>query len=285
MKHPSDESLPLFNLDAILSTPPPAGPPSPPPPRDVEAAIPAADDGEAPDATPDATPAAVAAELTHWKDDLRRDFEDWLASIDEVPGNEESPGDELDDAPDLYSFYEQFAAASAESRKANRRTAEAMSQWGETLARFEGGLQPLRETVVQLAAAQPKAGRMARAHCLVLVELLERMHRLDRAFASPPFAKRSWWGAGRDRAWRQTWEAQHQALDILVGHLEGLLTREGVTRIDTAGQSFDPAVMIAVAAEPDATRPPQTVVEELAAGYLRDGELLRAAQVKVTLQP
>ena len=103
--------------------------------------------------------------------------------------------------------------------------------------------------------------------------------------ALPPVAKRSWWHVGVDRAWRQSWKAQHQALDILVGHLEGLLTREGVTRIDTAGQPFDPAVMMAVAAEPDATRPPQTVVEEIAAGYLRDGELLRAAQVKVTLQP
>ena len=79
------------------------------------------------------------------------------------------------------------------------------------------------------------------------------------------------------------WEAQHQALDILVGHLEGLLTREGVTRIATAEQPFDPTTMMAVATEPDPTRPPQTVVEEVADGYLRDGELLRAAQVKVTL--
>jgi molecular chaperone GrpE (heat shock protein) len=41
--------------------------------------------------------------------------------------------------------------------------------------------------------------------------------------------------------------------------------------------------MVAVAAEPDPQRPHQTVIEEIAAGYLRDDELLRAAQVKVTL--
>jgi len=264
---PSNESLPSFKLDAA---PPPAAVPDPlPAPRAVASETGPGDD-----------------ELTEWKDELRRDFETWLASIDEIPESDDGqPGDEPDAAPDLYSFYEQFAAASAESRKANRRTAEAMSQWGDTLARFEGGLQPLRETVAQLAAVQPKAGRMARAHCLVLVELLERMHRLDRAFASPPVAPRFWWGASADRTWRQSWDAQHQALDILVGHLEGLLTREGVTRIDTAEQPFDPTTMMAVATEPDDSRPPQTVVEEVAAGYRRDGELLRAAQVKVTLRP
>ena len=40
--------------------------------------------------------------------------------------------------------------------------------------------------------------------------------------------------------------------------------------------------MMAVAAEVDGTRPPQTVLEETAAGYTRHGELLRAAQVKVS---
>ena len=66
---------------------------------------------------------------------------------------------------------------------------------------------------------------------------------------------------------------------------EELLKKEGVTRIDTLGQPFDPAVMTAIAAESDATRPPQTVLEELAAGYHRHGELLRPAQVKVSRQP
>ncbi|MGH7959175.1 MAG: nucleotide exchange factor GrpE, partial [Opitutaceae bacterium] len=223
-------------------------------------------------------------ELADWKEDLRRDFETWLASIDEIPEPGPELADAANDAPDLYSFYEQFAAANAESRKANRRTAEAISQWGETLARFEGGLEPLRETVVQLTAVQPKVGQLSRAHCLMLVELLDRMHRLVRAFASPPAAKNAWWPFGHDVAWRAHWGAQHQALDILVDHFEGLLQKEGVTHIATIGQPFDPAFMLAVAAEPDATRPPQTVLEELTAGYCRHGELLRAAQVKVSRQ-
>ena len=224
----------------------------------------------------------TAAELADWKADLRADFETWLASIEELPAPDDAPSTDSDD-PDLYAFHAQLAAANADARKANRRSAEAISQWGDTLARFEGTLAPLRETVAVLAAAQPKDGRMARAHCLVLVELLDRMHRIARAFQSPP-AKTSWWH-GNDDAWRKAWETQSQGFSILVGHLEALLKKEGVSRIDTLGQPFDPAVMTAVAAEPDATRPPQSVLEELAAGYRRDGELLRPAQVKVSRQP
>lgn len=226
-----------------------------------------------------------SAALADWKSALRHDFETWLASIDELPAACEAVGD-ANDAPDLYSFYAQLTAATAESRKANRRTAEAMSQWGETLVRFESGLQPLRETAAQLVAVQPKAGQLSRAHCLMLAELLDRMHRLTRAFAAPPEVKRPWlsFGADSDAAWRTTWAAQHNALNILVTHFESMLQKEGVTRIATLGQSFDPAVMMAVAAETDATLPPQTVLEETAAGYTRHGELLRAAQVKVSRQ-
>lgn len=228
----------------------------------------------------------AGSELAAWKAGLRRDFETWLASLDEIPEDTEQPLDrDAEDAPDLYSFHEQLAATNAESRKANRRTAEAMSQWGETLVRFESGLQPLRDITAQLLATQSKAGELSRAHCLVLVELLDRMHRLERATASPPAARRFWFGASRDTAWRQAWDQQRQALDILVGHLEAFLRKEGVMRIDATGQPFDPAVMMAVAAEPDATRPPQTVLEETAVGYRRHGELLRPAQVKVSRRP
>jgi hypothetical protein len=248
---PTDPTLPLFSAQPV---PPPA-------------------------------PPAESDELTDWKASLRRDFETWLASLDEIPQAEAAPDDSAD-APDLFSFYEQLAAANVEARKANRRTAEAFSQWSETLTRFEGSLAPLRETAAHLAAAQPREAGLSRPHCLVLVELLDRLHRLGRAFQTPPVATRkSWWSAGNDDAWQKAWDAQRQAFDILVSHLEGWLKKEGVTRLETLGEPFDPVVMLAVAAEPDATRPAQTVIEEAAAGFLRHGELLRAAQVKVTRKP
>lgn len=218
--------------------------------------------------------------LADWKEALRADFEDWLGALEAVPESEETP----EEAPDLYSFFEQLAAANTESRKANRRTAEAISQWGETLARFDSSLEPLRESVAQLTAAQPKAGELSRPHCLALVELLDRLQRIARAFRSPPPQKRSWW-PHRPSAWPKAWETQHQAFEIVLSHLEGLLKKEGVTRLEVLGQPFDPSFMTAVAVEPEANCPAQTVLEELAPGYRRQGELLRPAQVKVSRKP
>jgi molecular chaperone GrpE (heat shock protein) len=218
------------------------------------------------------------AGLAEWKDALRNEFEQWLATVKEIP-HAEPDGMEESEAPDLYSFYEQLAVLNAESRKANRRTAEAFSQWGETLVRFEADLSQLREHLIRLASVATKEDSVPRAFCLALVEILDRMYRLAAAFGSPP--KKSWWED--DTQMRRAWETQRQALDILVGHMEALLEKEGVARIEVLGQAFDPAIMVAVATEPDLKRPARTVIEEITTGYRRHGELLRPAQVKITI--
>ena len=246
---------------------------------------------KAPEAQSAADPAAASADestefsdahsvaMADWRAALMEDFEAWLDQLEELPASEGPEGEE----PDLYSFYEQLAASNAEARKASRRTAEAISQWGETLSRFDSSLLPLREAISQLTAAQPKTGQMSRPHCLALVELLDRLERIGGAFDSPP-PRGSWW-SGNDGAWRQAWERQHQAFAIVLSHLEGLLRKENVVRFEVLHQLFDPSVMTAVASEPAANVAPQTVLEELAAGYRHHGELLRTAQVKVSRAP
>ena len=214
-------------------------------------------------------------ELADWKAGMRLEFESWLEQLDAIPDLDEE--DDEPETPDLYAFYSQWAAANAEARKGNRRTAEAFSQWGDALGRFDGDLKLLREQLQRLAAEAPAKG-MSRAHCLVLVEMLDRLQRVARVFASPPAG--SWWRG--TKPWREAWESQRQALDILAGHFDALLKQEGVTRIESRGQPFDAASMSAVAAEPDDSKPDQTVLEELAVGYRLRGELLRPAQVKVS---
>jgi molecular chaperone GrpE (heat shock protein) len=241
-------------------------------------ATPASADTPAPlDAATTEEPASTAtAAPADWKEALRRDFERWLETLDEMPRAD----DAVDaGAPDLFGFYEQLAALGAESRRANRRTAEAFSQWGETMSRFESELTRLRDELNRIEAGRAD-DRLPRGHCLMLIELLDRLQRVQAAFASPPAPGR-WWE--RDDRWRKAWETQHQAFDIVVDHLESLLRREDVERIETLDQPFDPAEMVAVAAEPDAERPHQTVLEEIAPGYRRDAELLRPAHVKVSL--
>ncbi len=216
-----------------------------------------------------------ATPLDDWKAALRQDFEQWLDSLDEIP---ETTGADADasDAPDLYSFYEQLAAGSAEARKSNRRTAEAFSQWGETLSKFDGDLRLLREQLNRLPVEREEA--LSRDWCLALVEILDRARRVAAAFgATPP---KSWWA--RDAHWRKVWDTQRQGLDILVSHLEELLKKAGVTRLSTLNQPFDPATMAAVATERNAQLPHHTVIEEIAPGYCLNGALLRVGHVKVS---
>ncbi len=254
---------------------PPSHPEALPPAADVieTSALPGRSDTDS-----EAPPASLEAEdeAGDWKAALRRQFEAWLLDLDEI--TELEPDSEAPETPDLYSFYAQWTMANAEARKANRRTAEAFSQWGDTLGRFDGDLKLLREQLQRQAAAAPSEG-MSRSHCLFLAEWLDRLQRLARAFAAPPPA--SWWGGAK--SWQQAWESQRQALDILLGHFESLLKKEGLAPIETIGRPFDPSTMTAVAAEPDNSLPDQTILEEIAPGYRLRGELLRVAQVKVSL--
>jgi molecular chaperone GrpE (heat shock protein) len=227
-----------------------------------------------PSESPTAAETSADSALSDWKVALRRDFERWLESVDAIPVAAEPPAEA--EPPDLFSFYEQLAALGAESRRANRKTAEVFSQWAESLGKFDAELARLRE---QLSESGREDDRLAREHCLLLVELLDRLRRVQAAFANPP--PRQLWS--RDALWRKAWETHRQAFDIIVEHLEAWLEQQGVTRIESVEAAFDPQTMVAVATVPDPRHPHQTVVEELAAGYLRDGELLRPAQVKISL--
>jgi molecular chaperone GrpE (heat shock protein) len=228
-------------------------------------------EAEQPLATPD------PPDLTDWKDQLRRDFERWLDSIEEIPPGPDDGNDGDDGAePDLYSFYEELASLSTESRKSNRRTAEAFSQWNEVLNHFQGDLSQLRRLFSERFG--PEAETLPRAHCLALLDLLDRVERMAEAFDRPP--RPAWWS--NDRAWRAAWGTQRGALDILRSHLLALLKKEGIARIATRGAAFDPGTMTAVAAESRTDLPPQTVLEELSPGYACRGAVLRLAQVKVS---
>jgi molecular chaperone GrpE (heat shock protein) len=269
-------STPSENPDAPANQPQEL-PASTPEPAPGTPATGESDGNDEPVGASDETAEEGDVELTDWKNAVRHDFEAWLDSVDEIPLLDEAL--EPVDTPDLYSFFEQLAAANAESRKGNRRTAEAFSQWGDTLARFDEDLRLLRNQLEHQASSQTRENALSRAHALVLVELLDRLQRLDRAFQAPP--RKSWWG--NDKLWRQTWETQRQAFDILLSHFASWLAQEGIVRIVVLDQPFNPAIMTAVATAPDAQRPHHTVIEEVSAGYRHHGELLRPAQVKVTL--
>ena len=64
-----------------------------------------------------------------------------------------------------------------------------------------------------------------------------------------------------------------------------VLERHGVTRIEAAGQPFDPNRHEAVMQVPDKQRSPNQVVQQLEPGYAIHDRLLRPAKVSVSTKP
>jgi molecular chaperone GrpE len=60
------------------------------------------------------------------------------------------------------------------------------------------------------------------------------------------------------------------------------LEKEGLRRIDSVGQPFDPNLHDAVATDGESDLPPNTIIEELQRGYLFRDRVLRPAMVKVS---
>jgi len=67
--------------------------------------------------------------------------------------------------------------------------------------------------------------------------------------------------------------------------LQKALQEAGITEIDPAGQSFDPEMHEAMAMQPTAEQPPDTVLSVVQKGYVLNGRLLRPARVIVARAP
>jgi molecular chaperone GrpE len=224
----------------------------------------------------DLVPEQPAEGLTAWKEQLRARFEAWLAEVETMPAPLAEP-----DPPDLYSLFEELAALRNESRKGNRKSAELFSQFGVSLGGFEEEMKRLRGQLTRLETAQPGAHDLPRSHCLALVEMLDRLHRLRGAMERMP-------PAGRlailppSAAWRAAWQSLRQGFDILVTHLDTLTAQTGLRPIPTAGLPFDPTSMVALDAVAASGRAANVVLEEISPGYLWRDEVLRPAEVRIS---
>jgi molecular chaperone GrpE len=76
-------------------------------------------------------------------------------------------------------------------------------------------------------------------------------------------------------------EPYKKGVEIIHRQLADLLTRRGVTAIETVGADFDPHLHQAVAYEPAPGAREGEVIEELRRGYKLGDRLLRPAMVKV----
>jgi len=72
-----------------------------------------------------------------------------------------------------------------------------------------------------------------------------------------------------------------EGIEMVYQELLRVLEKNGVERIATVGEPFDPEIHEAVAVSPHPDYPADTVVEEVRAGFVKGGKLLRPASVIV----
>ena len=110
-------------------------------------------------------------------------------------------------------------------------------------------------------------------HENLVKDLLGAVDNLDRAVEH---ARRS--GGG-------DFESMLQGVELVQRELQGVLAKHGVTRIEAAGELFDPTVHEAVAQQEEGSVPANTVVQVYQPGYRLWDRLLRPARVVVSKLP
>jgi molecular chaperone GrpE len=90
---------------------------------------------------------------------------------------------------------------------------------------------------------------------------------------------------GLDRALQQKPDNPlYDGLRAVLDQVEAILERQGVRRIGTPGEPFDPNRHEAVEVR-ESDHPPNTIVEVLRSGFARGDRVLRPAQVVVARRP
>ncbi|MBT8338542.1 MAG: nucleotide exchange factor GrpE [Desulfatitalea sp.] len=217
--------------------------------------------------------------MDNWQQELRQRFELWLDRLDAAPPPENEHS--AIETPDLYAFYEALCILGSDVRKGTRRSHDTLVRFGETLHRFEQHLEVVGERLSRQEQDRSRADDdRQRAFLIPYAEMLERLVRLEARLDHPP--RPGWLNAGRQ--WTDAWQNFHQGFTLLREHFEALLNQSGIVKMNTIGEVFDPTRMKAVVVEERNHCEHNTVTEELSAGFLLKGEVIKFAEVKIAVK-
>jgi molecular chaperone GrpE len=189
---------------------------------------------------------------------------------------------ELPDGPgetaDLYSLFVELAGLRSEVRTESRLVKDALDQFRDVFATLQAS-----QATMQRELDQARAGARDQAQAALrplLLDVIDLRDRLIAALALSAPVRRRW----RDRLLRRNppgGEAWQEGLRMTVRRLDQVLLDRRVTATQLAGQPFDPRLARVIGTSPDGSMAEGTVIEEVRAGFLWDGQVLRTADVIV----
>ena len=226
-----------------------------------------------------------------WKERALDDFRRWLDELEEIPPAAEGEPPSCD----LHDLFSELAALRQEVRLQNREQSRAGRELANAAARYDAIDRTARRRDEELDALERRVSRAAEDRCLLsvldlrdaLVRGREAARRLRKA--GKKAGKAAGKKPGRKRALpRKPFRRLQPAIagvvdgyELALRRCDRTLARFGVHGVPAAGLRFDARTMHAVETRRVAGREDGVVVDEFVSGFVRDGEVLRLAEVAV----
>ena len=219
-----------------------------------------------------------------WKERALDDFRRWLDELDEIPP---AVADQEPPSCDLHDLFAELAALRQEVRLQNREQSRAGRELANAAARYDAIDRTTRRRDEELAALERRVSRAAEDRCLLSV--LDLRDALVRGREAARRLRKEGKKAGRKKTLpRKPFRRLQPAIagvvdgyELALRRCDRTLSRFGVRGVTAVGGRFDARTMHAVETRRVADREDGVVVDEFVSGFVRDGEVLRLAEVAV----
>lgn len=209
-----------------------------------------------------------------WKQDVLEDFRQWLDAFEEAPPEDGEPEPAECDLHDLFA---EFAALRQEVRLQNREQSRAGRELAKAVAVYETAAALAQRRKEDLTALEARVSRAAEDRCLrAVLEVRDALVRGREAAVTLRDRPR-----GLFRRPSRGTAGVAEGYELALRRFDRMLSGFGVRPVQTVGYPFDSRTMHAVEARRVESVEDGTVVEELRSGFVRDGEVLRLADVAV----
>ena len=224
-----------------------------------------------------------------WKRQALEQFTQWLDELNAAP--EAAVEQEPDPGPapcDLHTLFAELAALRQEVRLQNREQSRAGRELASAAARYEAMDRVLERRDEELASFEQRVARTAENRCLLPV--LDLRDALVRG-RDAALRLRSTGTKGRKRrrkGARKLWRRMQPGIagviegyELAIRRCDRMLAQLGVHGVRALGARFDARTMHALETRRVKQQEEGVVVEEYVSGFVRDGAVLRLAEVAV----
>ena len=226
-----------------------------------------------------------------WKQQALAEFEQWLDELAVAPPEAEQEPDQGAVPCDLRDLFAELAALRQEVRLQNREQSRAGRELANAAARYDEANRVVEARDQELAAFEDRVARAAENRCLLpvldlrdaLVRGRDAAARLRKAGNKGRKGRKGPRKGARKllRRMQPGIAGVIEGYELAIRRCDRMLAQFGVHAVPTVGARFNARTMHAVDTRRVKQQAEGVVVEEYIAGFVRDGAVLRLAEVAV----